>query len=276
MNKYISLVLVVLSLLSFVACGKNNPASTEDSSKQNDVTQTKEITNNDVVETEPADENQENTTETSSFFNEDSYTITDKSTYEYSENTYSISTEYQLIETCFSELPAEITIDSTKIVFGVTTVAELIQNGWSIESGADPDSVVSEHIHPAVAKSLNGKYVTIYGSNRTGAPAQFTNCTIVNLNIKYDNKAVWYDGLTEAADFHYDNGITCSSSYTDVINLLGDPKYIRITENFEDGQCSNKKIVLFYASQNDEKTEITFTFVDDRLTVKMTEFDYSL
>ena len=261
--KKISTVLLVMALLSaFSACGETNEKTDNTTAATTTIAMENDVSENGTAE---------NTGSDYSFFNEANYTV-EKEEPTVVDNYYSVRTSYTVKDKTERTLPDEITLGSVDIKLSSMKIGDLIKRGWSLVKGNMADSTVKSHQKTnTVASMTDGKKAMLYAANLTDGTIKFSECFISDVNICYDESEVYYDGLSEAADFKYADEITSTSSLEDIISVFGEPDQIYVDEDFIDGTLKSTEISVFYEGSND--VSVNFSFKNEGDSGKMSRVE---
>lgn len=266
MKKILSLLLSILLMLSFAACGKNDEnkgkdkASSGNSNGQNDSQKADSFKPEKLF----------------GLITVDNYEIEEDEPYVYEEGKLeSIAKDYTLKGTCEYTAERKLKLESTEIEFRKTTVKELIADGWEITGGNSADDLVSEKISTnAAIKNKDGKTAVIVAANKTdSAEAPFSECVIISVTVDYSKG---YTAEIVCGELN----ISSTLEYEDVLNAFGEPKSIVVTEWYKDKAYTYSNANLIYSQKIVEENrtihnEFRIECVDDGETIKVERFEYS-
>ncbi|MBE6708593.1 MAG: hypothetical protein E7578_05040 [Ruminococcaceae bacterium] len=262
MKNLVTVLLVTVLLTAFSACGEKNEKVNGTEGVSTTIPEEKDTQE---IE-EPKD----------CFFNKVNYTSEKEEPTVYSDSYYSVRTTYNLKEKTDRSLPVDTTLDSMNITLNSTKIGDLIKNGWTLVNGNKADDPIKSHQNTnTIVNTTGDKKAMVYAANTTDSTIKFSECLIRDVNVRYDDKVVYYDGLNEASDFVYSGAISSVSSPEDVISVLGDPDHIYTTEAFEDEMLSNTDITFIYKGSNGVNVRFEFKNEDDHSKMFNFEIQYS-
>lgn len=247
MKKIISILLVLIVLLGLVGCDITKNGNEDVNSNVSDVTKQEYVKvigkeKYDFTESEPLVHNDtglKNITKT--------YTLKDKVDF---------------------EVPKNLKIADTEITVLTTAVNTLLNGGWTVVAGkaADQPQKAKQATNTSV-KNANGDIATLYAVNRTDKDIPFGECLINKVRIKYEKGGI----INDTADFSISEKINKSSSYADIVDVLGEPNRVYVSEHYDGDEYMYHSFTITYSDSVGNTIQFSFSNEADKNNEKMVE-----
>lgn len=236
--KKFTVLLVVISIVGTLAACTENPASSDQADTPATSQATEALPTTDTQEQSPTEE----VLDDAALFQKYLSSCINIDHYSFTNDTFSLKKEYRIHS--YNDLPKDgyIFVDvDTKISTGVTTVNELLEQGWELPASLTPEQKIGANIDvssPELTK--NGHTIRVGMHNDTDASVSLKDAKISHITLEQYDAHSPEIRLAEAADFSIDGIITHNSTLQNIVNVYSEPTsisfhsdllYIRIEYN---------------------------------------------
>lgn len=259
MKKFLAIFLVLILLFSFAACNKDDDGKTT-------TTPTNEQSTNGTDNNDPTSEDKsEEKTSAPAFENPNLtepaglFSVIDVNDYELKQgkpNTTAssgvtfIAKRYEIKKENANTIPNKISVGSSEMTLGVTTLKDILAQGWTIAGKTDVNqSVEAGKDVNVMIKNGQDKILKIAVKNNTGSAIAASDCVISEAGIikSIQNTHGW-------VTFSLGDSVNTDSSYAELVKNFGIPKNVNVAEYYNGNDYSYCKATLIFEQKSGNTT----------------------